>query len=78
MNVALIEEIIQLLIQAVTAGIQFGPQIVADIKLVWALATSGTALTTEQQTQADTALASAHQALQAQIALDAQTDLAGA
>lgn len=78
MDAALIEQIIQLLIQAVSAGIQYGPEIIADIQLVYQLATSGTALTPAQQTQADTALASAHQALQAQIALDAQSDAAGA
>lgn len=74
MNMVLIEQIVSLLIQAVQAGIQFGPQIVADIQLVWNLATSGTALTPEQQTQADTTLASAHQELQAKIVLDAQED----
>lgn len=74
MNLVLIEQIFSVLMQAVQAGITYGPELVADLKLVYQLATSGTTLTPEQQTQADTALASAHAALQAQVATDAQTD----
>lgn len=73
-NLALVQEIIQLLIQAVQAGIQYGPELIADIKLVWQLATTQTTLTPEQQTLADTTLAAAHQQLQAQVAQDAQQD----
>lgn len=78
MNVALIEEIGQILLQAIQLGIQFAPELIADIKLLWSLATSGTTLTADQQTKADTTLAAAHQALQAQVALDAQEDAADA
>lgn len=74
MNLVLVQQIIQLLIQAVEAGIQYGPVLIADIKLVWQLATTQTALTPAQQTLADTTVAAAHQALQAQVAQDAQQD----
>lgn len=74
MNIVLIEQIVAFLIQAVQAGIQFGPEIIADIKLTWQLATSGTTMTPAQQTLADTTLASAHATLQAQVAIDAQAD----
>jgi hypothetical protein len=74
MNAALIEQIIQLLIQAVQLGIKFGPEIISDVQLLWQLASSGTALTAEQQTAADTLLDTAHKALQDQIASDAQAD----
>lgn len=74
MNLVLIEQIFSVLMQAVQAGIQYGPELIADLKLVYQLATSGTTLTPDQQTQADTVLASAHQALQAAVAVDAQQD----
>lgn len=74
MNVALLEQIASILLQAIEAGIQYGPQIVADIRQLYSLAVSGTALTPAQQTQADQTFAAAHQALQASVAADAQTD----
>lgn len=74
MNVVLLEQIASILLQAVEAGIKYGPEIIADLKLVYNLATSGTTITPDQQVQADTAIANAHQALQAQISLDAQQD----
>lgn len=77
MNAALIEQIVQLLIQAVEAGIQYGPQIMSDIKTLYSLATSGTTLTADQQTLADTTMAAAHQQLQAQVAADATADNSG-
>lgn len=74
MNLVLIEQIVSVLMQATEAGIKYGPAIIADLKLAYSLAISGTTLTPEQQIQADTAVANAHAALQAQIALDAQED----
>ena len=73
-SLAIIEQIVSVLIQAVQAGIKYGPDIIADLKLAYTLATSGTTLTPDQQAQADTALANAHKALQDAVATDAQTD----
>lgn len=78
MNAALIEQIIQLLIQAVEAGIQYGPQLMSDIKMVYGFASTGTTVTPDQQALVDTTLASANQALQAKVALDVQQDTADA
>lgn len=71
MNLVLIEQIVSVLMQAVEAGIKYGPAIIDDLKLAYDLATSGTALTDDQQLQADTALENAHAALQEQISKDA-------
>lgn len=73
-NLVLIQQIVSVLMQAVEAGIQYGPQIIADLKLAFGLATSGTTLTPDQQTQADTAVANAHADFQAQVAADAEID----
>lgn len=75
MDLALIEQIVNVLIQGVELGIKFAPAIITDLKLAYALATSGTTLTDDQKAQADTAVANAHAALQAQIAQDAADDL---
>lgn len=75
MDLALIEQIVGVLIQAVEAGIKYGPAIIADLKLAYALAASGTALTDDQKAQAQQAVQSAHAALQAQIASDAAIDV---
>lgn len=77
MNLAIIEQIIEVLFQAVKYGIQYGPDIIKDLELAWSFATSGTALTDDQKAQADTAVMNAHQALQTQIALDAVNDTPG-
>lgn len=74
MDLALIEQIVGVLIQAVEVGIKYGPDIIADLKLAYELATSGTALTDDQKLQAETALQKAHTSLQAQIAVDANED----
>lgn len=67
-------QVVQVLIQGVTLGIKFAPAIIQDLELAYALATSGTTLTDDQKAQADAAVANAHAALQAQIALDAASD----
>lgn len=74
MNMVLIEQIVSVLMQAVEAGIKYGPAIISDIKLAYALASSGSAMTDDQKLQADTAVANAHAALQAQIQQDAIID----
>lgn len=74
MNLVLIQQIGTALFQAIQLGVQYGPQLIADLQQLWSLATSGTALTPDQQNQADATLAAAHQTLQAQIAVDAQQD----
>lgn len=73
-TIAIIEQIFSVLVQAVQLGIKFAPQIVADIEQTYNLAISGTVLTDEQKVAAAITMASAHQALQAQVALDAQED----
>lgn len=77
MNLALIEQIVGVLIQAVEAGIKYGPEIIADLKLAYDLATSGTELTDDQKAQAKAAVDNAHAALQAAVAADALVDAAG-
>lgn len=74
MNMELIIRIGGLLFQAVEAGITYGPAIIHDLQRIWNLATSGTTLTPEQLAEADTALAAAHQQLQAAVAKAAQED----
>jgi hypothetical protein len=74
MNLAILLKIGGALFQAVEAGITYGPAIIEDLKRVWDLASSGTALTPEQIADADAAVAAAHQELQAAIAKDAQDD----
>ena len=68
MNVELAGKILQVLFEAVQMGIQYGPQILEDLKRLWSLAVSGTTLTPEQQLDADTVFEAAHQEFQAQIA----------
>lgn len=76
MDTALIEEIINVLVQAVQYGIKYGPDVIADIKLAYQLASSGTTLTDDQIASARKAVADAHAALQTQIAADEQADAA--
>lgn len=65
MDLALIEEIFSVLVQAVKLGIQYGPELLADIEQAVKWATSGTPITAEQQTQLDATLDAAHNRLQA-------------
>lgn len=67
--------IITLMMQIVDALIKYGPTAIADIENIWAnlklayeSATSGTALTADQQAQYDTALSSAQSAIDNAIA----------
>lgn len=69
-----ISQIISILFQAVEADIKYGPAIIADLKLAYQLATSGTNLTEDQKAFADAAVAQAHKELQDQLAKDAQDD----
>lgn len=61
--------------------IKYGPglivdveNVIADLKLAWASATSGTPITPDQQTQIDNALEAANSALQAAVAAAALAD----
>lgn len=74
MDLALIEQIVGVLIQAVEAGIKYGPAIIADLKLAYALAKSGTTLTDDQKLQAEAAVQNAHADLQAQLSVDMKSD----
>ena len=73
-TLALLEQIGAVLFQAIELGIKYAPAIIADLKMAYALATSGTTLTPEQIAAAESALQSAHAQLQAQIAADAALD----
>lgn len=74
MNLVIIQQIVSVLMQAVEAGIKYGPAIIADLKLAYSLATSGTTLTEDQIAQANQYVINAHTALQAQLALDTEED----
>lgn len=74
MDLALLEQIGSVLFQAIELGIKYAPAIISDLKLAFALVTSGTALTDDQKAQAEAAVQSAHAALQAAIAVDALVD----
>lgn len=74
MNAVLIQQIVSILLQAVEAGIKYGPAIISDLKLAYELATSGTALTPDELAKAETAVQNAHIDLQAQLLKDIQED----
>lgn len=70
MDLATIQAIGTVLVQIVDFLMKYGPSllsegetIIADLKLAWASATSGTPLTADQQKQIDDALDSANTAL---------------
>lgn len=74
MNLATIQAIFTALEAITSFLIKYGPgiisdveNIVADLKLAWASATSGTPITADQQAQIDMALDSANSALQAAV-----------
>ncbi len=68
MNLVLIQQIVQILIQAVQLGVKYGPEILADLERAFGLATSSTTLTADEQAQVDATLDSANTALQAAVA----------
>lgn len=53
------------LLPLLTSILAAAPQVIEDVKQIWALATSSTAPTADEQAQIDTALDAAHKALQA-------------
>lgn len=52
------------LIPVLTSILAQAPQVVADVKQVWSLATASTAPTTDEQAAIDAAFEAAHKALQ--------------
>lgn len=74
MNAALLQQIVQILIQAVELGIQYGPELFAEIKQLYELAVSGTDLTADQQASADATLAKADAVLTADLKNVEQAD----
>lgn len=75
MDIATIQAVGSVLMQVIDLLIKYGPTvmkdgetIIADLKLAWASATSGTPITADQQTQIDAALASANDGLAAAYA----------
>ena len=77
-TLVLLQQIGSVLFQIIELGIKYAPAIISDLKLAYALITSGTTLTPEQIAKAESALQAAHAALQAQVAQDAVTDNATA
>lgn len=73
-TLTLLSQIGSVLFQAIELGIKYAPAIIADLKLAYSLATTGTALTPEQIASAENAVQAAHAALQAQIQADAVED----
>lgn len=75
MDLATIQAIGAVLLQVIDFVMKYGPTIladaeamIADLKLAWASATSGTPITAEQQAQIDAALDKANNALTAAVA----------
>ena len=75
---AVLNEIAQILFQAVELGVKYGPQIMADLKRIWDLATSGTELTPEQAQDARTAMDAAYEDYKLQRAATAASDAVAA
>lgn len=69
-TIALIEQIGSVLFQAIKLGIQYGPQLLADLEAVWGLIMSGSTLTPDQIATAEANVQAAHAQLQAKIAAD--------
>lgn len=65
MNLAVIQQIFQVLIQGVSLAVQYGPEIIADLEEAWKWATTSDTITPEQQQQLDNAIDAAHAKLQA-------------
>lgn len=59
MNVELLGKILGLLLEAVKLGIQFGPKVVEDLRLLWTILVREEPLTEEQIKFADEVLARA-------------------
>lgn len=81
MDLATLQTIFTVLSEIVSFVIKYGPGIVvnienviADLKLAWMSATSGTPITVDQQTQIDNALEAANTALQNAVAAAAIID----
>lgn len=84
MYLATIQAIFMALQGVASFLIKYGPglingveQIVADLKLAWDSATSGTPITADQQKQIDVALDNANTALQAAVTQAEAQDAAG-
>lgn len=75
MDITTLQAIFTVLSEIMSFLVKYGPgfitdveTIIADLKLAWASATSGTPITPEQQLQIDTALDAANSALMAAVA----------
>lgn len=74
MDVATAQALWSVLVQIISAVIQYGPAIIVDaekvisnLELAWQSVTSGTPITPDQQAQIDQALDDANNALQAAV-----------
>lgn len=79
MNIALIEEIGQILFQGLQLGIQYGPEVIIGLKNAWHWATTSDTITADQQAAVDAAFEAAHtQVAAAEQAAQQQADGPGA
>lgn len=75
MNIALIEEIGQILFQGLQLGIQYGPEVITGLKNAWHWATTTDTITADQQVAVDATFEAAHTQVQAaEQAAQAQAD----
>jgi hypothetical protein len=78
MNIALIQQLMELLIEAAQVGIPLGEKLIGHIMVLWGLAQTSTTLTPDQQKLADDTYAAAKQlfldAAASAEAEDAQTN----
>lgn len=70
-NIALIEQIGEILFQGIQLGIQYGPQVVAGLLQAWHWATTSDTITADQQAAVDATFEAAH----AQVAAAEQAAL---
>lgn len=68
MNLAILQEIFAVLMQAIQLGVQYGPEILQNLEQAWHWATTSDVITADQQTAIDAALDAAHLELQNAIA----------
>lgn len=75
MNLALIQQIAQVIFQGLELGIQYGPQVIAGLKNAWHWATTSDAITADQQAAVDATFEAAHaQVAAAEQAAQAQAN----
>lgn len=74
MDLALINQIVSALFQAVELGIKYGPELLTDLRNTYDMLTSPDDLTQAQRDQAEATIQAAHKALQTQLDIDIAAD----